>query len=176
MIEMKPKWLVNVHHLHAVLVSLLLLSGLILFIQPLRTQFNELKIPLVAIHIWIAVFYIILVSFSLKGAWKYFHRKPLLKTFNVKFNIILFTAWLISGIVMYFQTFFSVTVRNLSVMIHDYSTWIAIPWILVHSIGHALKAEMPWPLWWKRIAKRPEWVEVNQLERRDFTKSVIMMQ
>jgi methionine sulfoxide reductase catalytic subunit len=172
---MKPRWLIKIHHLHAVLVSLLLLSGLSLFIQPLRTFFNEWKIPLVAIHTWIALFYILIVLFSLKGAFTYIYKKPTLKKFNVRFILILYFAWSLSGGIMYFQANFPVPVRNVAVTTHDLVTWVAIPWILVHSLGHAIGKEIPWPLWWKRKVKKPEWIEENRLERRDFVKSLSLL-
>ncbi|MBE4906870.1 molybdopterin-dependent oxidoreductase [Bacillus luteolus] len=172
---MKARWLIKIHHIHAILVGLLLLSGLSLFIQPVRTFFNEWKIPLVAIHTWIALFYIIIVLLSLKKAIKYTFKKPTLKKFNVHFILGLFLAWSLSGAIMYFQAHFPVPVRNTAVTIHDTVTWIAIPWLLIHSIGHTLKLEIPWPLWWKRHAKKPEWVQENRLQRRDFIKSLSLI-
>ena len=172
---MKPKWLINAHHFHAIFVCLLLLTGLCLYIQPLRTTFNEWKIPLVAIHIWIAIFYILVVLFSLRGAWNYIYKRAFLKKFNVTFIILLCVAWFVSGLVMYFHISFPATARNLAVTVHDVSTWISLPWIVVHSIGHSLRREVPWPLWWKRNTKKPEWIEENRLERRDFVKSLLMI-
>lgn len=75
---------------------------------------------------------------------------------------------------MYFQRHIPVPIRNSAVVIHDWSTWIMLPWILFHSIGHLFKVRIPWPNWWRGRKTPPDWVLENKLGRRDVTKSLIL--
>lgn len=68
----KLKW---IHHIHAVTIGFLLFSGISLFVPFLRTLFVTWKIPLVAIHFWVAIFYIAVILFSIINAFHYYKKR-----------------------------------------------------------------------------------------------------
>lgn len=172
--KMNRKQLAWIHHIHATVLILLLLTGISLYVSFFRTLFNEWKIPLVGIHILIAIFYIGIMLFSIYHAFRYSEKRALIKKFNIWLFIILFSLWLSSGILMYFQQLVPVWVRNNSVVIHDWSTWIVIPWILFHGFGHLFKVRIPWPNWWRGRKQVPDWITENKLDRREVTKSLLL--
>ncbi len=75
---------------------------------------------------------------------------------------------------MYFQAFLPVQVGNMAVTIHGWVTFLFLPWVLMHSIGHLFNIKLPWPIWWKGKAKPPKLVEENRLDRRDFVKFTLL--
>ncbi|WP_102347157.1 molybdopterin-dependent oxidoreductase [Bacillus sp. Marseille-P3661] len=173
---LKTQRLILTHHLHAVFLLTLLITGLSLLISPMRAQMNEWNIPVVSIHIWVALLYtLLIISQALYICLRYPKKRPPIKKFNIWFNMLLFSSWVVSGTMMYFHHYVSASLRNTAVIIHDYSTWIIIPWALTHMIGHAVNLNLPWPKWWKYNEKPPEWIRENNLERRDFLKSLITL-
>lgn len=161
------KW---IHHLHAFLILLLLVSGFCLYFSPARTWFNEVHFPLVSFHILAACVYTAVMLLSLYRVIRYVFHKPYLKKFNVFLNVAFFSVWFVTGLLMYFQAHVPVTVRNLAVDIHGWCSFLILPWIAAHSLGHFLQWRIPWPNWWRGKAPLPPVLEENRLERRDFVK------
>lgn len=166
-----------IHHCHAALVVFLLLSGVSLYVPAFRTFFNEVRVPLVQLHVAIGIVYIGFVICAAAFALRYAKRKPALHRFNVWFHVVLFAAWTVSGLLMRYYSLLSIpeSLRNYSVAVHDYTTFIAIPWIAAHSIGHATKRRIPWPAWWRGRAPEPAWVTENRPDRRDFLKACVIL-
>ncbi|MFZ3577614.1 molybdopterin-dependent oxidoreductase [Virgibacillus sp. DJP39] len=166
--------LVWIHHIHATILSLLLISGVSLYFPYLRTMFNEWKVPLVAIHLWIAIFYIGIVLYSISKIFQYSKKRAPIKKFNIWLFTVLFFFWVSSGTVMYLQNLVPVWVRNNAVVIHDWSTWIVIPWIVLHVTGNLFNKKIPWPNWWRGRKDAPVWITENSLDRRDVIKSLVL--
>jgi hypothetical protein len=131
----------------------------------------------VQFHVTLAIVYIFYCLLILVLVVKYAKTKPSLNKFNVFFNITLFVLWTISGLVMEYYELLQIPtlVRNYSVVIHDYTTFVAIPWILVHGIGHLTNKRIPWPRWWQGKAPEPMWVQENKPNRRDFLKAGMLL-
>lgn len=163
-----------IHHIHGILFVFLLSSGLFLYFSPTRTWFNEIQFPLVSFHLWVSLFYGFVILFSLRSVFQYINKKPYIKSFNVWLNVSFIAVWFISGLVMFFQANVPVGLGNVAVQIHGWFTFLFLPWVVVHSIGHLLKTKFPWPSWWRGKAKLPQTVVENQLERRDFVKFTLL--
>lgn len=80
------------------------------------------------------------------------------------------SLWIFSGATMYFQSSLPIVIRNNAVIIHDWCTFLFIPWVLTHSIGHFLHIRISWPKWWRTKAPLPDALQENSLQRRDFLK------
>ncbi|MBU9712821.1 molybdopterin-dependent oxidoreductase [Evansella tamaricis] len=161
------KW---IHHLHGFIFVLLLLSGLFLYFPQTRTWFNEQQFPLVPFHIWISFLYVLVVFFSLKSVLNHLKRKPYIKYFNIWLNLIFIAIWIVSGMIMYFQIHFPVEIRNLAVSVHGLVTFLILPWVIIHTVGHLIGVKLPWPNWWRGKDPVPQTITENNLERRDFIK------
>lgn len=135
-------------------------------------MFNEWQVPIVYLHVWIAIIYILVILFHFKKIIGYQRGRPKVKKFNVWFNSMLFFSWVLSGTILYFHQFVPAGLRNISVIIHDWTTWVVIPWVMFHAIGHLFKVKLPWPAWWQSHVEAPEWYKENQIERRDVIKSL----
>ncbi|MCM3759761.1 molybdopterin-dependent oxidoreductase [Alkalihalobacillus oceani] len=164
------KWLNRVHLIHGILLVLLLVTGLCLYMTTTRTWFNQLGVPLVSVHIVIAVLYIAVVCYSIIRVGRYLLKKPRASRFNFWLHAIFFFLWATSGAVMYWQASFPVTLRNGAVVIHDWTTFLYLPWLLVHSVGHLFSWKVPWPDWWTKHVALPPAIAENKFERRDFLK------
>lgn len=160
----------GVHHLHGIFFLLLLTSGLLLYFSETRTMFNQWQFPLVGFHIWTAFTYLAFVLLSLVYVFRYLWHKPYAKKVNVWLNVLFFLTWVISGLFMYFQASLPVEVRNIAVDIHSWATFLFLPWVIVHSVGHVLAKQIPWPAWFGGKAEVPPIIQENRLERRDFVK------
>lgn len=165
------KW---IHHIHGVLFFLLFFSGLLLYFSSTRTWFNQLGFPLVYFHLIVSVFYASVVFIRIRSIIHYMAKKPYIKKFNVTFNFTFFVFWLISGLLMYFQAYMPIVVRNAAVFIHDWSTFLFIPWVFIHVVGHLFHITLPWPNWWGRKAPLPLVIEENRLERREFVQFFVV--
>jgi hypothetical protein len=170
---MKTLFLKWTHHVHGILFLLLFISGLSLYFPETRTWFNEVRFPLVTFHVLVACLYILVIFISLWKILRYTVKKPLIKKFNVGLNTTFVAAWISSGLMMYFHAYVSVALRNIAVVVHDWATFLIIPWVLVHSLGHLWKIEFPWPSWWRGRSALPLILEENRLERRDFITFVL---
>jgi hypothetical protein len=169
---MKTLFLRWTHHVHGIFFLLLFSSGLFLYFQVTRTWFNEFKFPLVTFHVVVACVYLIVIVISLGKVLGYSFKKPPIKSFNVWLNLSFVAAWVCSGLIMYFHHHVPVSFRNTAVTVHDWATFLIIPWVLVHSMGRMLKIELPWPHWWRGRSSLPLLLAENRLERRDFVKSI----
>lgn len=164
------KWFKAIHLIYGTFVSLLVVSGICLYIGKTRAFFNELGFPLVYFHLAIAVVFVAVVCYSFVRVARFLWRKPRIKRFNFAIHILCFFLWTISGTVMYFQASVPVSLRNFAVFVHDWTTFLFLPWLFVHTIGHLLNWRIPWPKWWTSHVALPEVIEENKLERRDFLK------
>ncbi|MEQ6390207.1 molybdopterin-dependent oxidoreductase [Bacillaceae bacterium S4-13-58] len=173
---MRQRNLIWIHNIHLVFVIALLGTGLSLYFQPLRTQLTEWGFPTVLFHLYVSYIYIVFGMIAIFFSYTYAKKRPPLKKFNVGLNIILFGLWTLSGLFMNFGVKLSLppVIRNYSVIVHDWSTFVAVPWILFHGFGHLLKKRLPWPSWWRGKAKKPVWVLDFKPERREFIKSGII--
>ncbi|WP_147802744.1 molybdopterin-dependent oxidoreductase [Alkalicoccus halolimnae] len=162
--------LTTMHHLHAVLFVLLLISGISLYLAPLRTWFNELQFPLVAFHLLVSLLYLLLVLIQLRRLFVYIRRKTPKKKFNLLLNLTAFFLWSVTGAVMYFQSQLPSSLTNPAVWIHGMLTFLFFPWTLFHSVTHAFHIRVPWPIWWRSKKEPPEYVKENIPGRRDFIK------
>lgn len=159
-----------IHHVHGFLFVLLLSSGLFLYFPQTRTWFNELHFPLVSFHLWVSFIYAVVIIFSLKSVFLHIINKPYLKSFNVWFNVSFIIVWVLSGLIMYFQASVPVSISNIAVSVHSWFTFLFLPWVLFHSVGHLIAKNIPWPSWWRGKTQVPEVIAENHLERRDFVK------
>ncbi|WP_197061471.1 molybdopterin-dependent oxidoreductase [Halobacillus sp. BBL2006] len=161
---------VRVHFIHAFIFTLLLMTGLCLLITPARTWFNQIHFPLVTVHFVIACMYILIVIIALRPLFRHLFKRPFVKKYNGYWTMMFAVLWIVSGLMMYFQTYLPVAVRNYSVIIHDWATFLFLPWVIVHSAGHFFDLHIPWPKWWRAKAPVPEAIRENKLQRRDFIK------
>lgn len=164
------RWYKTVHFIHGMLLIILLLTGMFLYMASTRTFFNQIGIPLVYIHLIVSVIYIMFVLYSIRRITRYLLRRPLGKKVNFWINSIGFTLWVLSGIIMYFQAYMPVFLRGSAVIVHDWVTFLFIPWLIVHSLGHLFQWHIRWPHWWTRHEPLPEVIAENTFERRDFLK------
>ncbi|MFQ3544833.1 molybdopterin-dependent oxidoreductase [Halobacillus rhizosphaerae] len=161
---------VRLHFIHALTFTVLLSSGLFLYVTPTRTWFNEIHFPLVTPHYVSACIYLLVILYGSRRLLHYMKPRPLLKKYNGGMLLIFAGLWILSGIAMYVQSSLPVIVRNNAVIVHDWSTFLFIPWALTHSLGHFFQIRIPWPKWWRGKAPIPDAIQENQLERRDFIK------
>ncbi len=164
------KWLKRIHLIHGIVLFLLLLTGLCLYGEGTRTWFNQVGFPLVYAHLVLALIYFSLVLYALLRVARYLLGKPRIKRFNFWVNCICFILWTLSGFIMYMQAYLPVGLRSTAVFIHDWTTFLFLPWLVVHTIGHLLNIQIPWPKWWTRHVSLPEVIAENKFERRDFLK------
>jgi hypothetical protein len=164
------RWLRTVHLLHGIILLVMLLSGLFLYSSTTRTWFNQVGFPLVQFHVVVACIYIGLVCLSLVRVGRYLLKKPRIKRFNFGLNFLFFLLWLGSGLLMYFQAYMPAELRNGAVVVHDWTTFLFLPWLIAHTLGHLLKIELPWPAWWHHHTSLPPVIQENVLVRRDFLK------
>ncbi|MCT8137787.1 molybdopterin-dependent oxidoreductase [Anaerobacillus sp. CMMVII] len=164
------KWLRTIHLIHGILFTLMLLSGLFLYGTTTRTWFNQIGFPMVQFHIAIAFLYCGVILLSMYRVGRYLLKKPPIKKFNFIWMIVFFFLWTVSGLLMYFQAAVPTGIRNGAVVVHDWSTFLFIPWLLTHTICHLFKISLPWPNWWNSQAVLPSRIKENILDRRDFLK------
>lgn len=164
------KLLRKIHLIHGILVMLLLLSGLFLYNSATRTWLNQLGFPLISFHLIVAFLYSGVVIVSLRRVGRYLLKKPPIKKFNFIINSSFFILWTVSGLLMYYHTYVPAELRNGAVVVHDWTTFLVLPWLVSHIVGHLFNITIPWPLWWRQKSPLPPAIQENLLDRRDFLK------
>lgn len=127
--------LARIHRYNAIAVGLLLLTGLLLYAEPLRGLLAPVRVPMKSLHIWsglaLAVF-----AVASAGAWATFLLRPQLhvgRRLNLILTILWLAGWTVTGVVMWLGGVDLAWV-NAATVLHDWLTWTALPWLLLHVV------------------------------------------
>ncbi len=126
--------LARIHRYNAVGVGILLLTGLLLFAEPLRGVLAPIRVPLKQVHIWGGLLLAVFAAGSL-GAWGAFLIRPALhigRRTNTIVTALWLGGWTVTGILMWLRGTVSFEVANAATWLHGWLTWSSLPWLLLH--------------------------------------------
>lgn len=133
------KKLNKLHAWNAWVITLLAVTGLILYFPSLRGKIAFFRVGLKEFHIFLGVLSIILLLLYVPLMAK--HVKQIWGRVNQQFNLglvlFLLIGWSVSGAVLWqdrnLPKLWSVT----ALFWHDLLTWVGIPWVIYHSISRS---------------------------------------
>ncbi|MFZ5825358.1 MAG: molybdopterin-dependent oxidoreductase [Bacillota bacterium] len=137
--------LARVHRYNAIAVGILLLTGLLLFATPLRGVLAPVRVPMKNLHIWGGLA-LGAYAVATAGWWLAFLVRPRLHV-GRRLNTVLAAVWLggwtITGILMWLRGSVPYTWANTATTLHDWLTWTALPWLLLHVAFRLAKVQRP---------------------------------
>ncbi len=131
------KRLASLHFWNALLVSLLVLTGLIMYSSYWREVLGEAKVGIKWLHIMIGLIsFVPLFSYLrlLARHWKLLKGKYWQRV-NVIVVPLILLGWFISGIFLWQFQAVGPEIVNASLLVHDLLTWIGLPLFIYHSIS-----------------------------------------
>ncbi len=124
-----------IHRWNTIAAIFLLASGLLLYAEPLRGLLAPIRVPLKYLHIT-AGFGLILWAVGTVTDWGSFLVRRGLHL-GRRLNTILTALWLIAwtgtGVLMWLRGAVDYRIADLATTTHDWLTWLAIPWITLHT-------------------------------------------
>lgn len=130
------KRLALLHYWNALLVTLLVFSGLLLFSSFWRTLLGEAKIWVKWLHIIIGLISIVPALSYLRlatGHWQLLKGKPG-QRLHIIVVLFLVMGWFSSGVLLWQFQAVGPAVSNAALLVHDLLVWIGLPLVLYHSI------------------------------------------
>lgn len=137
--------LARIHRYNAIAVGILLLTGLLLFAEPLRGLLAPVRVPMKSLHIWGGLA-LALFAFSSAGAWGPFLVRPGLhagRRLNTSLTLIWLGGWTVTGLLMWLRGTVPYTWANAATTLHDWLTWTALPWLALHVAFRLAKVRRP---------------------------------
>jgi len=124
-----------IHRWNTVLAIFLLASGLLLYAEPLRGLLAPVRVPLKYLHI-AAGFGLVLWAVGTATDWGSFLVRRGLhagRRLNAVLTVLWVAAWTGTGLLMWLRGTVDYRTVDLATTAHDWLTWLAIPWITLHT-------------------------------------------
>lgn len=144
--------LARIHRYNAIAVGILLLTGLLLYAEPLRGLLSPVRVPMKSLHIWGGLGLAVFAGTSL-GAWGSFLVRPQLhvgRRLNTIVTAFWLAGWTVTGLVMWLRGAFDFTWVNAATTLHGWFTWTSLPWLLLHVVFR-----------WTKVRRVGERIEVT---------------
>lgn len=139
------KKLASLHFWNALLITLLAMSGLLLYSSFWRSVFGEASLWIKWLHIIIGLTSIVPVLAYLQLVakhWKQLKGK-LWQRFNVIVVLLLLMSWFMSGVLLWQYHAVGPAVSNTALLVHDFLTWIGLPFMIYHSLTRRRRLKQP---------------------------------
>ncbi|MFZ5817547.1 MAG: molybdopterin-dependent oxidoreductase [Bacillota bacterium] len=126
--------LARIHRYNAVAVGILLLTGLLLFAEPLRGPLAPIRVPMKNLHIWLGLAAALFAAVAAPH-WAGFLLRPRLnagRRLNLILTVLWLAGWTVTGLIMWWRGLVPFTWVNAATVLHDWLTWTSLPWLLMH--------------------------------------------
>jgi sulfoxide reductase catalytic subunit YedY len=122
------------HRWLAIGTGVLLLTGLLLYAEPLRGVLAPVRVPLKYIHILSGLLLACATFITVVDWGRYLIRSGLAlgRRLNTVLSIIWIIGWTVTGLLMWLQGVVSYTISNGATMVHGWLTWLSLPWVVGH--------------------------------------------
>lgn len=146
----RTRRLMLLHRYNACVLTFLVLSGLLLYAPGLRGALAPVRVPLKDVHIAAGLLQLglLLAYLPLLGG----HWQRLTRRYGQQINVVLLVAlvgtWSLSGSVIWLHRWLPERWAALALPVHDWATWLAIPWSGLHAITRYWRWRFPLPGWW----------------------------
>lgn len=129
----------KLHTGNAWIVLLLAVSGILLYIPPMRALLGGGRVWLKQLHIAAGLVSLALVLLYLPHICK--HVRSLVarrgQQANLVFVLLLLAGWIVTGVILWRFQWFPPAWNNAALLLHDALTWIGIPYAVYHSISRS---------------------------------------
>jgi sulfoxide reductase catalytic subunit YedY len=128
------RYLGLLHRVNAIGVGILLLTGLLLYAEPLRKYIAPVRVPLKYLHIAVGVGLAVALVVTVVGWGAFLVREGLHlgRRLNTVLTILWLSAWTVTGLLMWFRGTVSFAVANMATNLHEWLTWGFLPWAVLH--------------------------------------------
>lgn len=131
------KQLADLHRWNAWITVILAVTGLLLAWDVVRGWLNgEARNPIKQLHIALGIISAVLIVLYvplMRRHLKQIRQRPRQKG-NLTFVLVLLVGWFLSGIVLWQLRVFPPEWANAALLVHDLLTWIAVPYLVYHSV------------------------------------------
>ncbi|MDQ1914725.1 molybdopterin-dependent oxidoreductase [Paenibacillus sp. GD4] len=126
----------RLHTANAWIFLLLTLSGILLFLPPMRAWLGEGRVWLKQLHILAGLVSLAVLILYLPSMLKHLRMMAgrSARKGNLMAVLILSTGWIGSGLVLWLYRMFPPSWNNTALLVHDLLTWLGVPYAMYHSI------------------------------------------
>lgn len=129
------KKLKKLHAWNAITITLLAVSGVLLFLPPVR-RLGAGRIVIRDVHIGLGLLLILLLLFYLPLLTR--HWQQLKNKWNQRGNLVavllLLLGWIVSGLIIWKFKWFTGGWTEAALTVHDVLTWVGVPYAAYHSL------------------------------------------
>lgn len=132
------KKLKQLHSWNAWLIVILAVTGVLLFLPPVR-ELGEGRLWLKQAHLWIGFLSIVIVVLylpMLAKHWRQLRSKPA-QRWNLGWVLFLLAGWSVSGLLLWQLRAISPAWGNAALLLHDLFTWVGVPYAVYHSVSRS---------------------------------------
>ncbi|WP_429311699.1 molybdopterin-dependent oxidoreductase [Paenibacillus mucilaginosus] len=151
------KRLVQLHRWNAWLVTVLAVTGILLFVEPVR-ELGQGRIWLKDAHVWLGFLSIVVTVLYLpllRKHWRQLAQRPA-QRWNLGGVLFLLAGWSFTGVLLWQLRRLDPAWGNAALLLHDAFTWVGVPYAVYHSISRSR--------WVKAAKGRPQQVQEPKAE------------
>ncbi|WP_345797090.1 molybdopterin-dependent oxidoreductase [Peribacillus muralis] len=132
----RGKKLISLHHSNASVFLVLTITGLLLYLPALRPILLQVRVWVKDIHIYIGLLSIFILMLYMPLFTKHFQQLVKKKgpIVNLLFVLLTLVGLLMTGVILWLQRYFTSDLSSLSLILHDFLTWVLVPYAIYHSI------------------------------------------
>lgn len=129
----------KLHKWNAWVILLLAITGLILYLPPIRRYIAPFRVDLKLFHIYLGYFsifllllYVPLLSKHLKQIWKRTNQR-----YNLWIVLFIILGWSVSGVILALYRYLPAGWSSTALTFHDLFTYVGIPYAAYHAISRS---------------------------------------
>lgn len=126
----------RLHSANAWIIALLAVSGILLYLPPMRALLGGGRVWLKQLHIAAGLVSLALVLIYVPHIRRHFRQLSARKgqQANLVIVLLLLAGWIVSGVILWRFRSFPPAWNNSALLIHDLFTWIGLPYAVYHSV------------------------------------------
>ncbi|CAH1202213.1 Protein-methionine-sulfoxide reductase catalytic subunit MsrP [Paenibacillus allorhizoplanae] len=126
----------KLHSSNAWIILFLAISGILLYLPPMRALLGEGRVWLKQLHIAAGLVSLALIIIYLPYIRKHIRLLTARKAQqgNLMLVLVLLAGWIMSGLVLWRYRSFPPAWNNSALLVHDLLTWVGIPYAVYHSV------------------------------------------
>lgn len=134
-----------IHRINAVATFVLLASGLLLYAEPLRGALAPVRVPLRYLHLAVGGWLALYAAATLRAWGPFLVRRGLHvgRRLNAVLTLLWLSGWTLTGVLIYLRGRVDFAVSDLATAAHGWLTWLAIPWLVLHTAFRLAKVRRP---------------------------------
>lgn len=123
-----------IHRWNAIATIVLVVTGLLLYAEPLRGLLSPIRVAMKNLHIYAGLALALFALVTLLDWGRFMSRAHMHRgrRLNTVLTIVWLVGWTVTGLMMWVRGLFPSESTNIATTLHGWLTWVAIPWMTLH--------------------------------------------